>query len=56
MAQCSISIPPENVRKPKVLRCFQGGWKWNIGLKMGAIFVDFSGKLFFCPESSKKKF
>ena len=33
LAQISISTPPKNVRKPKVLRLFQWVQKWNIGLK-----------------------
>ena len=33
MSQYSISITPENVRKPKVCRRFQEIEKWNSGLK-----------------------
>ena len=33
LAQCSISIPPENVRKPLVFWRFQRIKKWNTGLK-----------------------
>ena len=37
-SQCSIFIPPENIRKLLVLPCFQGVYKWNSGLKW-AIFL-----------------
>ena len=30
---CFLSIPPENIRKPEVFRCFQGVQKENCGLK-----------------------
>ena len=33
LAQCSISTPPENVRKPLAFRSFQGLYKWNSGVK-----------------------
>ena len=33
LAQFLISIPPENVSKPKVFGRFQGVYKWNIGIK-----------------------
>ena len=32
-AYCHISIPPENVRKPKVFLRFQGVYKCDTGLK-----------------------
>ena len=31
--QCSLFIPPENARKPKVFWCFEGGKKESIGQK-----------------------
>ena len=33
LAQCSISMTPEKVRKPTENQCFQGVRKWNIRLK-----------------------
>ena len=33
LSQCSISMPPENVRKLLVFRRFQGLQKWKIELK-----------------------
>ena len=33
LTQCSISINPENARKPLVLWRFQWVYDWNIGLK-----------------------
>ena len=30
LAQCSISIPPANVRKPWIFRHFQEVWKWLV--------------------------
>ena len=40
--------PPENIRKPKVFLCFQGGLKGNIGKKRVKIFCqEYSRLLFF---------
>ena len=40
LSQCSISIPPENVRKPEVFWCFQGVHKLNIGLMLISDFLS----------------
>ena len=33
MSYWSLSIPPENIRKPLILLCFQGVWKETSGMK-----------------------
>lgn len=33
LGECSIPVPPKNVRKADTFWLFQGLWKWNIGLK-----------------------
>ena len=38
LVQCSISTPPENVRKQKVFWHRQGAYKWNIGLNWVYVF------------------
>ena len=40
--QCSLSIAPENIRKPLVSWCFQGLLKRGIGLRWVKLYVELS--------------
>ena len=40
-SQCSISMPPENVKKPKVFWWLQGVQKRNTGIKLIEYYITF---------------